>query len=153
MKGSLAADQQIMPGDSTPPATSTPYPPYVVNEPQKFNLFVENQPFFVNFPFGYTAPEVKWFEAAGIPLAAFDDFGLENPYPLMRVQAHSTGGQVLATVDTVTPISGEANCQGCHAAIRRWRQWLAMPACQLTKVANAFDDDPQYSKVPHACQC
>ena len=140
-EGPLAADQQIMPGHSTP---------YVMNEPQKFNLFVENQPFFVNFPFGYTAPEVKWFEAAGVPLAAFDDFGMENPYPVMRVQARNTGGQVLATVDTVTPISGEANCQGCHAALIDGGNGAAIVNLPANRVANSFDDDPQYGQVPQA---
>ncbi len=139
-EGPLAADQQIMPGQTIP---------YLANDPQKFNLFVENQPFFLNFPFGYTAQEVNWFEAAGIPLTAFDDSGLENPYPLMRVQARrSSGGPVLATVDTVTPISGEANCQGCHSASSDGGNGAA--TVNLTEVANAFDDDPQYGQVPQA---
>ena len=139
-EGPLAADRQTMPGHSAP---------YVANVRQKFNLFVENQPFFVNFPFGYTAHDVSWFEAAGIPLAAFDDSGLENPYPLMRVQARNTSnGQVLATVDTVTPISGEANCQGCHGATDDGGNGAA--TASLTEVANAFDDDPQYGQVPQA---
>ena len=33
----------------------------------------------------------------------------------MRVQAKSPGGNLLATVDTVLPISGEASCKNCHA--------------------------------------
>lgn len=139
-EGPLAAHQQIMPGQTIP---------YFANDPQKFNLFVENQPFFLSFPFGYTAKEVNWFEAAGIPVAAFDDSGLENPYPLMRVQARSSsGGQVLATVDTVTPISGEANCQGCHSAGIDGGNGSA--TANLSNVANAFDDDPQYGQVPQA---
>ena len=104
--GNLTAVQQEMPGR---------FGPYAINDPLVSNLFTVDQPFFINFPFGYTAAGVDWFEAAGIPLSAFDDFGLENPWPLMRVQARS-GGQVLASLDTVVPISGEANCGACHNA-------------------------------------
>lgn len=48
-------------------------------------------------------------------IAAFDDFGRENAYPLMRIQA-KVGGNAVATVDTAMPISAEADCQNCHAA-------------------------------------
>ena len=138
-EGPLSATQQVMPGWSGP---------YVANVPQKFKLFVENQPFFLNFPFGYIAQEVNWFEAAGIPLASFDDYGLENPFPLTRVQARSTSnGTVLATVDTVTPISGEANCQGCHGHPDDGGNGAA--TVNLTKVTKAFED-PQYDDVPQA---
>ena len=51
------------------------------------------------------------------PLAEFDDFGRENPWPLYRFQAkNSTTGAVLASSDVVLPISGEANCGFCHNA-------------------------------------
>ena len=59
---------------------------------------------------------VNWFEGAGVPFAAYDDFGRENPYPMVRVQAKNSTGTVLATVDTVLPISGEASCKNCHGA-------------------------------------
>jgi hypothetical protein len=104
--GNLGAEQQEMNGRDAA---------YLLNQPLAFRIFAEDQPFFVNFPFGYTSHEVNWFEAAGIPLTAYDDFGRENPWPLMRVQARA-GGQVLASVDTVLPISGEANCGECHNA-------------------------------------
>jgi len=102
--GNLTAVQQEMPGR---------FGPYAINDPLVSNLFTIDQPFFIQFPFGYTADGVDWYEAAGIPLTAFDDFGRENPWPLMRVQAKS-GGQILASLDTVLPISGEANCGFCH---------------------------------------
>ena len=102
--GNLTAVQQEMPGR---------FGPYAINDPLVSNLFTIDQPFFINFPFGYTADGVDWYEAAGIPLTAFDDFGRENPWPLMRVQAKA-GGQTLASLDTVLPISGEANCGFCH---------------------------------------
>jgi hypothetical protein len=102
--GNLTAIQQEMPGR---------FGPYAINDPQVSKLFTIDQPFFTNFPFGYTAEGVDWYESAGIPLTAFDDDGRENPWPLMRVQAKS-GGQTLASLDTVLPISGEANCGFCH---------------------------------------
>jgi hypothetical protein len=89
--------------------------PYNENTPKKVNEHYDNKPMFVNFPFGYVAPHVNWFEAAGIPAAFVDDFGRENPFPLFRVQAKS-GGSVVASVDTVLPVSGETSCTNCHSA-------------------------------------
>ena len=103
--GQLHATQQAMPGLLNP---------YIDNVPQLFQEHISTLPFFINFPFGYTA-DVNLFEAAGVPIAAFDDFGRENPYPLMRLQARQ-GNNVVASLDIVMPISGEAECQTCHAA-------------------------------------
>lgn len=105
----LTATQQMMPGITGA---------YMANVPQKFSAFVTDQPFFINpaFAFGYVSEGVDWFEAAGIPMTAYDDFGRENPWPLYRVQAIDAGGTILATNDTVVPISGEANCGQCHNA-------------------------------------
>ena len=89
--------------------------PYVANAPQAVEERYRDKPFFLNFPFGYVAQDVNWHEGAGIPFAAFDDFGRENPYPMVRVQAKGTTGTVLSTVDTVLPISGEASCTNCHS--------------------------------------
>lgn len=104
--GNLSAEQQEMNGR---------FAPYALNDPLVYKIFAVDQPFFLNFPFGYTSTDVNWFEAAGIPLTAYDDYGRENPWPLMRVQARA-GGQVIASLDTVLPISGEANCGFCHNA-------------------------------------
>jgi hypothetical protein len=101
----LTAVQHAMPGLGTP---------YVVNTPQPVQERYGDKPFFVNFPFGYVANDVNWYEGAGIPFAAFDDAGRENAYPLVRVQAKNCN-TTLATVDTVLPISGEASCTNCHA--------------------------------------
>ena len=76
--GQLHATQQAMPGLNNP---------YILNEAQTFQEHFTDFPFFINFPFGYVANNVNWFEAAGVPIAMFDDFGRENPYPLVRVQA------------------------------------------------------------------
>jgi hypothetical protein len=112
----LAAVQHAMPGIGSP---------YLNNEPQQVLEHYEHKPFFIEFPFGYIAEDVNWLEGAGIPLAAFDDFGRENPYPLVRVQAvpegaeppfEAPGQQPYASVDTVLPISGEASCKNCHGS-------------------------------------
>ena len=103
--GFLSASQQNMAGITVP---------YTANEPQIFHEHIGVQPFFINFPFGYTA-NVNLFEAAGVPISAFDDFGQENPYPLVRVQAE-VAGRTVASIDIVMPISGEAECQSCHSA-------------------------------------
>lgn len=134
--GVLAADQQSMPGSDVA---------YVANDGQHFGQYVGNLPFFLNFPFGYTAEKVNWFEAAGIPVAAFDDAGRENPYPLYRVQAHDAGGSLLASVDTVAPISGEANCKACHGAPVDGGNGSATH--NLASVTTTLED-PQLGEIP-----
>jgi hypothetical protein len=101
----LTAVQHAMPGLSNP---------YIINEPRAVEERYGDKPFFVNFPFGYVAADVNWYEGAGIPFAAYDDFGRENAYPLVRVEARQ-GNSTVATVDTVLPISGEASCTNCHS--------------------------------------
>ena len=102
----LSAVQHAMPGIALP---------YTANDPLQAEEHYVDKPFFVNFPFGYVAEDVNWFEGAGIPFAAFDDNGRENAYPLVRVEARDSNGSTLSTVDTVLPISGEASCVNCHA--------------------------------------
>jgi len=104
-RGSLRAVQHAMPGMTAP---------YQANAPQVAEEHFTDKPFFLDFPFGYVADGVNWFEGAGVPFAAFDDFGRQNPYPLVRVQARVNDG-VVATTDTVLPVSGEANCRNCHS--------------------------------------
>jgi len=137
--GNLTAVQQLMPGILNP---------YTANNPQPFSLFTVDQPFFIQYPFGYVSPEVNWFEAAGIPLTAFDDFGRENPWPLYRVQAKTgsaeTGFNVLASTDIVVPISGEANCGACHNAEVDGGNGSATEALG-TNVATVLDD-PEFDK-------
>ncbi len=105
---SLTAVQHAMPGLIAPYSTGASG-----NAPQKIQEHFQDKPFFVNFPFGYVAEEVDLYEAAGIPLAGYDDFGRANAYPLVRVEAVNGSGTV-STVDTVLPISGEASCTNCH---------------------------------------
>jgi len=133
---SIVPDQQSMPGVDGA---------YTNNDPQGFTRFDSDIQFFTSFPFGYTAA-VDWFAADGIPVAAFDDFGRENPYPLMRVQAKQ-GSTVLATVDTVTPISGEANCQNCHAAPADGGNGTATTEAGIASPAVSLDD-PSFGDMP-----
>lgn len=128
--GTLTAEQQSMPGRSAP---------MLDNLPQRFDLFTKDQPFFMNFPFGYTARDVSWFEAAGVPITAFDDSGRENPWPLYRFQAEDGSGNVLASTDVVLPISGEANCGECHNAAIDGGNGAATEALG-TNVATVLDD-------------
>ncbi|MBI1285503.1 MAG: hypothetical protein GC183_14405 [Thiobacillus sp.] len=145
--GILSADQQSMPGQLFPYSVTSG------NAPQSFTQFVGTQPFFMSFPFGYTAP-VNWFEAAGVPITTFDDFGRENAYPLMRVQAMASegntlgvaAGTVLASLDTVVPVSGEADCKACHAAPADGGNGAAV-AGLVGQVAVSIDD-PKFGSVP-----
>jgi hypothetical protein len=139
--GELVADQQQMPGR---------HGPYIENAVERFEAYVVDQPFFINpdFQFGYVSERVNWYEAPGIPITAFDDFGRENPWPLYRVQA-KIGDTTLASVDTVVPISGEANCGTCHSAqvdggngTATWR--LRDNGIEVATVL----DDPQLDVLP-----
>jgi len=120
--GKVVLNQQTMPSVTrftTDPSTGAPKSvvtaPYKANRAQEFKVFETDWPLFKNFPFGYVAGNVKWFSAEGIPLAPFDDFGRENPYPLLRFQAKlKSTGNIVASVDAVTPVAGEADCKNCH---------------------------------------
>lgn len=121
--GQLAADQQAMP--SVRQISPTSSKPYTLNIPQQFQRFNLNYPFFTKFlsSFGYALSDRKWFAAEGIPVTPFDDFGRKNSYPLLRIKAQDKNGsltgipeQVLASVDTVVPVSAEADCWRCHTS-------------------------------------
>ena len=108
--GILTADQSKMPGQSNP---------LVANIPQKLSRFNHSYPVFKTFPFGYIANPL-WFSAEGIPVSNWDDAGRFNAYPLVHLQAVPKGmsptlsSNVLATLDTATPVSSEFNCRSCH---------------------------------------
>jgi hypothetical protein len=169
--GGAAATQQSMPGRTGP---------YRVNVRQAFADFVGTRPFFMgdangdgqkDFPFGYQA-RVDWYEAAGVPISAFDDWGRENPYPLMRVQAvdrtgaiTGTAGRVLASIDTVVPVSAEADCKSCHgdpaevpdypdpSDIDRYRLVAQVIAAKLESAGRQVStslDDPRHGTQPPA---
>ncbi len=69
-----------------------------------------------NRPAPIAAALVNWFRAEGIPIAPFDDAGLKNPYPMMRVIARNAANQPIATNDIVLPVSDEMDCRVCHAS-------------------------------------
>ena len=58
----------------------------------------------------------KWFEAEGIPVTPYDDKGIKNFYPMVKVVAKDASGKVLATARTVLPVSDEMSCKSCHAS-------------------------------------
>ncbi len=57
-----------------------------------------------------------FFKAEGIPITPFDDTGAKNYYPMMRLVARNSVGQVLAVTDIVLPVSDEMDCRACHAS-------------------------------------
>lgn len=53
------------------------------------------------------------YAATGIPITPIDDNGMENPYPLATVRVRQ-GSTVVATTQTVVPVSWEMSCNICH---------------------------------------
>jgi hypothetical protein len=58
----------------------------------------------------------QWWEAEGIPLSPYNDDGSKNYYPLVKVVAKDSSGNILAEVKTVLPVSDEMDCKRCHAS-------------------------------------
>lgn len=58
----------------------------------------------------------EWWEAEGIPITPYNDDGSKNYYPLVKVTAKDSSGNILASVDTVLPVSDEMDCKRCHAS-------------------------------------
>lgn len=56
----------------------------------------------------------QWWEAEGIPISPYNDDGTKNYYPLAKIVAKDSNGNVLAEVETVLPISDEMDCKRCH---------------------------------------
>jgi hypothetical protein len=74
--------------------------PYQANDPQPFSTYQN---------------EFGWFKAEGTPITNVDDYGRQNSYPLMRVEATAkSDGSVLAAIDAVVPVSTEVDCRDCH---------------------------------------
>jgi len=142
--GELAVAQHSMPGVLNP---------LVANQPQPILEYYRNKPFFINFPIGYVANDVEWYEAAGIPMAPFDDFGRQNPFPLVRVEARN-GDNVVATSDAVLPVSSETSCSNCHGApidvpVRLSQAPIDALSAAGLPVAYSYQD-PQVDQVPLA---
>lgn len=88
------------------------------NTPQ--GMLFENN----NAPAAGVSTPANWFRAEGIPLSPYDDAGIKNPYPLMRLIAKN-GATPIATNDIVLPVSDEMDCRMCHAS---GTQTAAQPA-------------------------
>jgi hypothetical protein len=58
----------------------------------------------------------QWWEAEGIPLSPYNDDGSKNYYPLVKVVAKDSNGNILSEVKTVLPVSDEMDCKRCHAS-------------------------------------
>ncbi len=98
--GVLVASQQQMPG--------------LANTDQAFARFDTTVPFYTGFAFGAELPGLNWWAADGIPVLPVDDSSNPNSYPLMKVTAKDLSGNALSSLDVVTPVASEADCQNCH---------------------------------------
>ena len=58
----------------------------------------------------------QWWKAEGLPLTPYNDDGTKNYYPMVKVTAKDSSGKVLASVNTVLPVSDEMDCKRCHAS-------------------------------------
>lgn len=58
----------------------------------------------------------SWFDAVGIPVFPIDDAFQKQTYPLMKVTARDSGGNIVASTVTVVPNSQELQCSECHAS-------------------------------------
>ena len=56
------------------------------------------------------------FHAEGIPITPYDDAMHKRTYPLMKLVARDSAGNVLATTTPVLPVSDEMDCAACHAS-------------------------------------
>lgn len=57
-----------------------------------------------------------YWEAEGIPISPYNDDGTKNYYPLVKVVAKDSNGNILAETKTVLPVSDEMDCKRCHAS-------------------------------------
>lgn len=64
---------------------------------------------------GYNSAH-SWFEAEGLPITPYDDAGIKNYYPMVKVVAKDKNGNILASTQTVLPVSDEMTCKSCHAS-------------------------------------
>lgn len=66
-------------------------------------------------PMSYNAAN-GWWEAEGIPITPYDDKGLKNYYPMVKIIAKNASGVILASTKVVLPVSDEMSCISCHAS-------------------------------------
>jgi len=58
----------------------------------------------------------QWWEAEGIPLTPYNDDGSKNYYPMVKVVAKDSQGNILSQINAVLPVSDEMDCKRCHAS-------------------------------------
>jgi len=58
----------------------------------------------------------NWWIAEGIPTSPKNDDNTSNHYPLVKVVAKDSNGNILATTTTVLPVSDEMDCKKCHSS-------------------------------------
>jgi hypothetical protein len=61
----------------------------------------------------YNTSSGLW-EATGIPTSPQNDDGTKNYYPMVKVVAKDSSGEILSETTTVLPVSDEMNCKSCH---------------------------------------
>jgi hypothetical protein len=69
---------------------------------------------------GTMADSSNYFLATGIPITPFTDNNLvtENPFQLTLLKAYNSSNQLIASTQSVIPVSNEINCvsSGCHTS-------------------------------------
>ena len=98
----------------------------------------------------------RWYEAEGLPILPYDDTlttagYTKNYYPMVKVVAKNSTGTVLASTQTVLPVSDEMTCVGCHASnsnrdaarppVRGWANFTANPEKDWKKNVLRLHDD------------
>jgi len=63
----------------------------------------------------YNSTEGYW-EAVGVPTVPYDDKKVWNPYPMAKLVARDTSGNVLAMASIVLSVSDEMSCKECHGS-------------------------------------
>lgn len=65
---------------------------------------------------GVMSPKADHFVAEGIPLTEYLDRNINRPYPyqVAELVARDSSGQILASTQTVLPVSTEMHCEYCH---------------------------------------
>jgi hypothetical protein len=125
-QGELVTTQQRAPGKN--------------NTPQLFSRFDTALRFFTAFDFGYELNDRNWFAADGIPILPVDNHGNPMAYPLLKVAANdvATGAQ-LASLDVVTPVASEADCQNCHVDPMDCEETTQLTGIQMNCIGAAVD--------------
>jgi len=61
----------------------------------------------------------RWWSADAIPITPKNDDGTYNNYPMVKLIAKDSSGNILATTTTVLPVSDEMDCKKCHSSLSK----------------------------------